>query len=1250
MSFRNLSILIAMPLFADEVNRKVFLNPHGSLTEASPRPAGSIAETFLRSAVNLGPEGLAGTFVAKEYKTAHNGVTHFVYRQRFQGIEVYNADFTVNLDRDGRVLSAGGNLYPRPTGALPPQLSQKAASAARTAARAVSQPDWAPAGPAPELVWFGVNGLLRPAWVVETLGEDGISRSNLVVDYETERILATESMTYFQNPQGLVFERGTPRPNPQPGRVLDTPPPFVSRTMQSFTGDPTASPRGWVSGGRTAGNNVIAGLNPLGIIFLETPTLSFSTGGEFTPPLDLGPGAPPLYTFGDAATVNLFYWMNRTHDLFYAAGFDEAAGNFQEDNFGRGGSGGDAIRAYSHFGSGGQIAAQLNNAFFQWRRPEDGSPSMIAMYLGSSRGEFTDGSYDGDVIVHEYGHGVSARLVRRNYTTFQGGSMGEAWSDFFALEFLSPEGAPVDGVYGAAEYLFNAFGTGLRTRPVSTRMDVNPLTFADLGRVISFPQVHADGEIWVQALWDIRANLIRQFGEREGRRRVRLLVIDGMKLSPPAPSMVDMRDAILLADRVGFRGESQEQIWAGFAKRGLGVLAQSFSAASTHVSPSFDTPSRTAAIRFYEDSYYQGEAVRVILHDANLAGAFTSVILTSTSGDLEPLVLDRTGAVYIGSLPTSPFAGPQRNGVLNLSLGDSITAHYRDPDTGSGPRDIEHTAPTSLTYSTFSSPPRPFTFSNEVNLNFRAGQGAFRRVELPFDFPFYGQTYRSVRLWSDGLLSFGTANPGFCRDPIEFSKVTAIAPLWLFMTTAGAVQPNESVYLSSAPGSVTFRWVGETLPILAPPTPVNFAVTLNENGTIEFRYGPGNTSLSQGLQSAACGILAPMIGISSGRETMTQTAPGTYGRVNLENAPVVAMIPAENPPSLPSGELTQPTAGQTVQSILSGRGTLASFNDGIRRADVLIDGGYRAGAALAINPRLPQCSGVPNMNCYDLTFDLDVNALGLSPGAHRIQLRVANFGGGFTDIPAEPVEFTVEPGEAAPPAGAVETPGGGETLRGAIPIRGWAAAGSLRVTAVDVLVDGLTVGRAVYGAARPDVCDGLNPRPVNCPGVGFTFTWNSASANLPFADGPHGLQIRVLDQTGRMTLLPETPVTINLENGGNQLPVGVLVTPANGDRVSGVTRIWGYAWDPDGRIVNATLFVDGEVIAAVPYGEPRPEQCEQLPDVARCPNIGFALEFDTRVLANGSHVLGIQLTDDRGSSVFIAGPNRRGINITVDNR
>ena len=43
--------------------------------------------------------------------------------------------------------------------------------------------------------------------------------------------------------------------------------------------------------------------------------------------------------------TDTFYWTNRYHDRLYLLGFTEAARNFQNDNFGRGGLGLDRISA-----------------------------------------------------------------------------------------------------------------------------------------------------------------------------------------------------------------------------------------------------------------------------------------------------------------------------------------------------------------------------------------------------------------------------------------------------------------------------------------------------------------------------------------------------------------------------------------------------------------------------------------------------------------------------------------------------------------------------------------------------------------------------------------------------------------------------------------------------------------------------------------------------------------------------------------
>ena len=53
------------------------------------------------------------------------------------------------------------------------------------------------------------------------------------------------------------------------------------------------------------------------------------------------------------------------------------------------------------------------------------------------------------------------------------------------------------------------------------------------------------------------------------------LLIDGMKLQPCLPTFVDARDAIIEADRINNNGDNFDELWAGFAKRGLGVNAKS---------------------------------------------------------------------------------------------------------------------------------------------------------------------------------------------------------------------------------------------------------------------------------------------------------------------------------------------------------------------------------------------------------------------------------------------------------------------------------------------------------------------------------------------------------------------------------------------------------------------------------------------------------------------------------------------------
>src|SRR5262249_52157517 len=150
-----------------------------------------------------------------------------------------------------------------------------------------------------------------------------------------------------------------------------------------------------------------------------------------------------------------------------------------------------------------------------------------------------DGDLDAEVLLHEYTHGMSSRLVGGGVGLFQLQSVGlsEGWSDFYALALLSESGDDVDGNYPEGGYvtyqyrgLTQNYYFGIRRYPYTTDLSKNPLTFKDIDpeQISPHPEaplnpithfdpsnaseVHRQGEVWCVTLWEARANLIRKYG------------------------------------------------------------------------------------------------------------------------------------------------------------------------------------------------------------------------------------------------------------------------------------------------------------------------------------------------------------------------------------------------------------------------------------------------------------------------------------------------------------------------------------------------------------------------------------------------------------------------------------------------------------------------------------------------------------------------------------------------------------------
>ncbi|MEP7207413.1 MAG: M36 family metallopeptidase [Casimicrobiaceae bacterium] len=247
-------------------------------------------------------------------------------------------------------------------------------------------------------VWYRLGTALVPAHYVELQVHDGAApgsvdayayvvsgrdgavlyRHSLTADAAfTYRAWAESTPPYLPlpDPSGRAF---FPHPTGSPDGVQ---PPLAGGNLVTLQNAPFSRNDPWLPPGatRTIGNNVEAFANlqapdDFGPSAVDecNPVLPVngdlhactSSGGAFDYGYDFG--QPPNASRAQvmAAVTNLFYLINYLHDWYYDAGFTEAAGNAQADNYGRGGLAGDSLIAQAQDYTG------VNNASMS--TPADG--------------------------------------------------------------------------------------------------------------------------------------------------------------------------------------------------------------------------------------------------------------------------------------------------------------------------------------------------------------------------------------------------------------------------------------------------------------------------------------------------------------------------------------------------------------------------------------------------------------------------------------------------------------------------------------------------------------------------------------------------------------------------------------------------------------------------------------------------------------------------------------------------------------
>ncbi|MEC9372565.1 MAG: M36 family metallopeptidase, partial [Planctomycetota bacterium] len=562
------------------------------LTEAAPGvTARQASRAFVLNRADLfglAAAQLDSARISREATSSNNGVTSLWRAQRVGGVEVLGAELRANVTADGRIVSVASTMLGEPEGGF--QIAERRLSredAVRIAAGNVGidlrGPLTARAAEAdergrlafartPEVqmdiltreALFPLTAvMLRPVWEVVVAPAASADAYEVLVDANDGRVLRRINRTVYEGMVPAtyrVFTGDSPAPftpgPDSPNGAQGTP---VSRESVSLISmDPVASPEGWIPDGsnETLGNNVNAFLDANNDDMPDGPRPMGSPARVFDFPLDLGM-VPE--TYGDAAVTQVFYWSNWFHDRMYGLGFTETFDNFQTDNFGRGGVGGDPIRAEV------QDGGDTNNANFLTF--QDGSAARMQMYLWPGPSPDRDGAFDTQIVIHELMHGVSIRLLDL-IDTLQSRGMGEGWSDFFGLTLLAEATDDPHGVYALSGYATfegdpgfdDNYYFGVRRYPYSTDLMKNPLTFKDIddNQFVLNPaipinpafgsavpsQVHNIGQVWCSMLLECRANLWDAQGFAANETMMQL-VIDGLKLSPRNPNFIQARDAIL---------------------------------------------------------------------------------------------------------------------------------------------------------------------------------------------------------------------------------------------------------------------------------------------------------------------------------------------------------------------------------------------------------------------------------------------------------------------------------------------------------------------------------------------------------------------------------------------------------------------------------------------------------------------------------------------------------------------------------
>ncbi|MEJ2417434.1 MAG: M36 family metallopeptidase [Exilibacterium sp.] len=343
------------------------------------------------------------------------------YRQRIQGVEVFNRELNIMLDRDMNMVASAGYLveqseiskqvdlfsFGRAAKAVEMAFAEMGGdNSSITLQKDKKRGDWQyytvgnssdklilVGEPRVKQVIYDQKGKLQAAYYVEvqTSIPDAVDGDYFafVIAPESQQVLLRHNLkshaefTYrvYADPE-TKFPFDGPHGDVTPGKSPDQvdPTEILEAELVTLESGPISTGDPWLPEGAldTLGNNVVAYADVVAPQGFTTGDFSapITTAGTFDYPLDVNETSFSISN-RHAAIVNLFYMNNFLHDWFYDHGFDEASGNAQISNYGRGGEENDPLLVEAQDNSG------FNNA--NMSTPADGAPPRMQMYLFDSK-------------------------------------------------------------------------------------------------------------------------------------------------------------------------------------------------------------------------------------------------------------------------------------------------------------------------------------------------------------------------------------------------------------------------------------------------------------------------------------------------------------------------------------------------------------------------------------------------------------------------------------------------------------------------------------------------------------------------------------------------------------------------------------------------------------------------------------------------------------------------------------------------